>query len=257
MRGRAVHEQGLIRIRLLGRFQVWRADGSEVRPAEWRTGKTTDLLRLLALGNGHPLRPDRLVAWLWPDVPTDRARNSLRTATSRIRQTMGSPCIVRELGGIVLRGAWVDAVEFNQLVRSAHEAAAQGQHQRVLELCRAAEGLHQDEFHAYDDDSEWAAAERDELRRARRQMLGDAAEAALELDLFSEAADLASIAVRIDPSSEAAHRTLMRAYAAMGETARALQVFEALRERLAAELGADPSPQTRELHLNLLRDRGR
>jgi transcriptional regulator with AAA-type ATPase domain len=49
----------------------------------------------------------------------------------------------------------------------------------------------------------------------------------------------------------------MSASAAAGEPARALVAYETLRERLAEELGADLSPQTRELHLALLRQQDR
>ncbi len=46
----------------------------------------------------------------------------------------------------------------------------------------------------------------------------------------------------------------MSAVAAGGEHARALLAYAALRERLSAELGVDPAPQTRELHLAILRE---
>jgi DNA-binding SARP family transcriptional activator len=45
----------------------------------------------------------------------------------------------------------------------------------------------------------------------------------------------------------------MRAHASMGETAAALLDFESYRSRLAEELGADPSPETQALHVDILR----
>ena len=47
---------GSIEVRLLGRLQVRRADGTMVDNAEWRTGKTADLVRLLTLAAGRPVR---------------------------------------------------------------------------------------------------------------------------------------------------------------------------------------------------------
>ena len=84
-------------------------------------------------------------------------------------------------------------------------------------------------------------------------MLTEAATSALALELFREAVDLATIAARLDPTSEAAHRALMRGHAELGEVASALRAFETYRANLAEELGADPSPETRKLHLQLLR----
>ncbi len=57
-----------------------------------------------------------------------------------------------------------------------------------------------------------------------------------------------------DGLDEAAHRAYMSAATAAGEQGKALLAFAALRERLQAELGSDPAPQTRELHLAILRE---
>jgi DNA-binding SARP family transcriptional activator len=45
----------------------------------------------------------------------------------------------------------------------------------------------------------------------------------------------------------------MQALAAEGNSAEALGVYERLRTRLREDLGVAPSPQTQELHLQLLR----
>ena len=50
--GRGPEPADRIEVRLLGPLQVRRADGSLVHPQEWRTGKTVDLLRLLATRAG-------------------------------------------------------------------------------------------------------------------------------------------------------------------------------------------------------------
>ena len=88
------------------------------------------------------------------------------------------------------------------------------------------------------------------LRRARLT----AAEAALVTGDPGLAARYAEAAMAADGLDEAAHRLYMSAAAASGEQARALLAYAALRERLSAELGTDPAPQTRELHLAILRE---
>src|ERR671921_464271 len=54
--------------------------------------------------------------------------------------------------------------------------------------------------------------------------------------------------------AERANRALMRGYRGLGETSRALQVYERCRRTLADEVGADPSPSTQALHMELLSD---
>jgi DNA-binding SARP family transcriptional activator len=242
-----------LRVSILGDLEVRRPDGTLVGFDEFRTGKTMDLFRILALNNGRPVRLASVIDKLWPSVSLDRARTSLRTACSQIRRATGVNCIVRQNGGVLLRDAWVDAILFLNDVRHVHAAAQASRHRRVVDLTQAAERLYRGDFHAHNDDSPWARAERDHLAQARRGMLCDAAEAAIALEEHRAALDLAAAAVRIDRSSETAHRAMMRAHAGLGEIGSALRAFEACRTHLAEELGADPSAQTRALHLRLLR----
>src|SRR3954449_558089 len=107
-----MQERNLVRVCVLGDLRVTRRDGTDVRVEEWRTGKTRDLLRLLALGNGRPLRADRLTELLWPDVPTHRARNRLRTAASQIRVTLRDRSVEWHADGYLLKDAVVDAHQF-------------------------------------------------------------------------------------------------------------------------------------------------
>jgi SARP family transcriptional regulator, regulator of embCAB operon len=242
-----------IRVRVLGGLDVVRADATHVAVDEWGTGKTMDLMRLLALANGRPVRSASLIEKLWPDVTPERGRGSLRTASSRIRRAVGQNCIVRRPDGLVLTGAWVDAEEFVTQARLTHAAARELDHPRVLAMARATTILYRGGFQAHDDESSWARTERAHLSQHQHDMLRQAAESALALGLFREGLDFATEAVRIDRDSETAHRALMRAHAELGEIGTALRVFESYRAHLADELGADPSPQTRELHLRLLR----
>jgi DNA-binding SARP family transcriptional activator len=242
-----------LRIRLLGNLEVRRTDGSVVDHDEWRTGKTTDLLRILALNNGRAVRVTSVIDKLWPSVSPDRARASLRTACSQIRRATGVNCLVRQNGGLVLQGAWVDAILFLNDARRVHVAAQAGRNLRALDLTQAAERLYRGDFRAHNDEAAWARAEREHLAQCRRGMLYDAAEAAIAVGKYDNAVGLARQALQIDRSSEGAHRALMRAHALMGEIGSALRAFEDCRAHLAEELGVDPSSQTQALHLRLLR----
>ncbi len=242
-----------IQIRLLDQLDVRRQDGTQVDHDEWRTGKTVDLLRILALSNGRPVRLTTITERLWPDVTPDKARASARTAGSQIRRTLRSNCIVRQGDGILLQGAWVDVPVFIADTRRVRSLSRAGRHRRALDVARAAEGRYRDDFHAHDDESSWARAERASLVDARRSMLSHAADSAVAVADYLSALDFAGLAVSIDPTSEAAHRALMRSYAELGEIGRALHVYESLRTRLIEELGASPSEETRALHLHLLR----
>src|SRR5205823_900463 len=102
--------------------------------------------------------------------------------------------------------------------------------------------------------ADWADPAREQVRELLRRVRLAAAEASLATGDPQRAASYAEAAIAADPLDETAHRWYMSAAAAAGEQARALAAYEALRQRLGRELGADPAPRTRELHLAILRE---
>ena len=250
--GNGITTRDRAEIRMFGRLFVRRSNGEIVGADEWSTGKTADLLRLLALNGNRPVSVQSLIHKLWPDVQEDKAKASLRTAASRVRQVLGEPCIERSLGGLILRNAWSDVVTFQSIVHEMTAALRAGDHARVVERAREAEALYVADFEAYDDRSSWAVETRESLRLSRQSMLADAGDSALKLMWMRDAIDFSRSAIAEDMCFERPHRTLMRAHAALGEVELALRAFEHCRVALSQELGADPSPQTRALHIQIL-----
>jgi SARP family transcriptional regulator, regulator of embCAB operon len=64
-------------------------------------------------------------------------------------------------------------------------------------------------------------------------------------------------AYAVEPFDEVACQALMRAHAVAGNRAEALRVFARCRRLFRDELGAEPSPQTTETFLGILRSAGR
>src|SRR5262245_13219119 len=77
----------LLRVQLLGRFEVWRL-GTPIPAAEWRGQKTRDLLKILLLAGQHFVAKDQLVDWLWPGAPPEAAEANLRSAVSDLRRVL-------------------------------------------------------------------------------------------------------------------------------------------------------------------------
>ena len=241
-----------IEVRLLGPLQVRRADGSLVHPHEWRTGKTVDLLRLLATRAGEAVSVDEILEALWPQVDEQRGRGSLRNALGHLRKLLGHGAIERRPDGLVLRGAWVDSAALLALADEARRHARHGRLALAVKVAREADALHLGEFSTHDADALWAVPVRENLESRFREMTLDAAEHAVELGWMRDGLELGQRALEADVTSERAYRVLMRAYTGLGETERALRVYERCRAVLAEDLGLDPSPQTRALHLEIL-----
>lgn len=242
----------LVEVRLLGGLQVVRPDGTPVHEREWRTMKSADLLRLLAFSAGKPVPVPGLLDKFWPEVEVIRAKASLRTALTHIRGAIGRDSVLRSRNGLVLDNAWVDVSAYRMLASEARTCVRTGQHAELVRVARESESLYVADFEAYDNEAPWAIGARDSLTDLRKTLLSDAAESAVELRWFRDAVDFAESAIHADPGLERAHRALIRAYAGLGETERALRAFEQCRRNLASELGADPSPLTSSVHLQVL-----
>ena len=101
--------------------------------------------------------------------------------------------------------------------------------------------------------ADWAQPHRRELLRTHSTALEGASRAALAVGDATLALQRAEAAVTADPLREAANLLLVRAYAADGDPAGAVGAYAAFRDRLAGELGLDPSPEAEDLQRRLLR----
>ncbi len=238
-------------IRLFGRLWIRLGNGTVVPASQWTTGKTSDLLRLLAMRSDQIVSSASIIAKLWPDVPDAKGAASLHTATAQIRKVLGKNSIMRHLSGVQLQGCWVDVVAHRQLATVVAEAVRSRAYSAAVTAAKQAEALYVDDFHAHDDESEWASDIRDELRTRRKLMLVDAADSAIELGWMRDAIEMSTLAISLDACFERAHRSLMRAYAGIGETDSALRSYERCRRNLTTNLGAPPSPQTEALRKQL------
>ena len=223
------------------------------------------LLVLLALRAEQVVPAGLLIDELWGErLPAD-AGNALQALVSRLRRAVGEPAAVASSpAGYRLRinRDDIDVFRFERLAAQgraalgANPGAASALLGQALALWRG-EPLPDA---AETETGQAAIARLTELHLAATE---DRADAELRL---SEApgqnervrrliAELEGLLIAT-PTRETLAALLMRALAADGRRGTALQVYERTRERLADELGADPSPRLAALHLELLRDEG-
>ena len=173
-------------------------------------------------------------------------------ALSRLRSALREDPFDRDPRGPVLSGVWVDSQVFDELAARAHRSWGQAQPDEALAAAAEADSLCLSHL-VPDAGGGWATEYRERHNATHRELLGDAGEAALSLLRPREAAEFADRLVALDPFHERACRTLMLAATAIGEVDRALQAYQSCAKRLADELGADPSAQTRAVYLQVLR----
>ncbi|MEV4294574.1 BTAD domain-containing putative transcriptional regulator [Microbispora rosea] len=239
-----------MRVELLGPFEVRDHDGAVVEVPGIRLRA---LLAALALEPGRIVTRTRLVDWIWGRRPPADEANALQALVSRLRRVMPGGVIEADAGGYRLAVApdAVDVCRFEQLVGQARAAGPAARADLLRSALALWRGPAMADIALRDSDAFDAVVARlDELRLAA---LGDRVDADIRLgrgaELISELTEL----VAAHPLREGFVAALMRALAEAGRTAEALTVYQRTRERLAEELGADPSAELSALHTAVLR----
>ncbi|MGY1635323.1 BTAD domain-containing putative transcriptional regulator [Geodermatophilus sp. SYSU D00742] len=243
-----------LRVSVLGATRVTR-DGEELdlggrRPAE--------VLALLAAAEGRAVPADVLADRLWRGRPPATAATTLQGHVARLRRLLDPGRTGREATVLVTRGGGyaldlprtaVDAHAFADAVAAATvrgDAAAAG-------LLPAALALWQERpFADVADVPEVApvVARLEELHRGAVERL---AEARLALGGGAELVPDLAAAAAAEPLRERTAALLARALYRAGRQGEALDVLRSTRERIADELGLDPSRELRDLEAALLR----
>ncbi|MBI4545055.1 MAG: hypothetical protein HY703_07670 [Gemmatimonadetes bacterium] len=225
----------MFRLRLFGGVALEGPSG----PA---TGRVVQRRRLglLALVAGAPdgvISRDKLIAYLWPELETSRARHLLSDALYVLNKALAPGALVAAGDDVRLnpRLVWAD-------VRSFQELLARGALAQAVELYR---GPFLDGFFVggSGDFEEWAEAKRQEYDREFRkavETLACAAEAATD---FPGAARWWERLARHDPYDAALALRVLRAQAAAGDAQGALRSDRARRELIRREFGAEPEDE--------------
>jgi DNA-binding SARP family transcriptional activator len=241
------------RIQLCGALAV-ELDGRELT-SSLPGGQARVLFTYLTVTRALPSGRPELIEALWPYRPPGGADGALSALLSRLRSVLG-PEVVCGRSEIQIKlspDAWIDLEASEEAIHRAEAAVAQEDWARawgpaLVAMFTARRGFLPRE------DLPWADRYRQRLQEIHVAALECYAAVALGVG-GSELAPgerSARELVELAPYRERGHALLMEILAARGNTAEALRVYEALRQRLRDELGATPAPELRELQEQLL-----
>jgi predicted ATPase len=148
-------------IRLLGGFDA-DAGGAAVPERAWRLRKGRELVKLLALADGHRLHREQAMEALWPGRAPASSANNLNQAVHAARRALGQDSIVVR-DGLVMLDAAVDVDAFGAAAAAARREGTPEAYERAL----AAYGGELLPENRYDD---WAAAERERLAELHAEL---------------------------------------------------------------------------------------
>ena len=239
-----------LRVRVLGGFALVR-DGEPIR----FTGKTQqrplDLLKLLVALGGKDVDTQQQMAALWPDADGAAAKTSFDSALFRLRKLLDVDNALVLAGGKLSLDrtcAWTDVWTFEAALEAA-ERAGEGDATNTFPA-RVARRL----LDAYPgallgtEEEPWIAKPRDALRaRFVRTLMRIGEQLERQAERIT-AIDTYRRGLEADNLAEPLYRGLMRALAATGDQAEALNAFRRCRELLSIVLGVKPSAETERLH---------
>ena len=228
----------MIRLRTLGPLELRGSDGQELR-AVLAQPKRVALLAYLALATPRgPHRRDTLLALFWPEHDAEHARNSLSQSVHVLRRSLGADVVVSRNGDTLSLdrgGLWCDAITFEDALDAGRVAEA-------VELYR---GDLLAGFHVADapDFEQWLETQRAQLAgRFAKALEAVAEEREAAGDFEGAVAWWRRLAARDRYSSRSALR-LMRALAAAGDPAAAVQHSRVHETLLREELDIMPDPE--------------
>jgi TolB-like protein/DNA-binding SARP family transcriptional activator/Tfp pilus assembly protein PilF len=235
-----------IRLRLFGSPSLSDSDGRLCGPEIQR--HRLALLALLTLAPGRSLSRDKLLAYLWPERDTDRARQLLNQAVYRIRKALGDESILSRGEDLQLNldVVSVDVADFESAVVAGDDERAVALHQGPF-----LDGFFLNETAEFE---QWVTRTRDRLAGLYAQRLEALAEAAEARGDHERAIGWWKASAAHDPLDSRVAVRLIQALDAAGNRAAALRHATVHERLLQEEMGIEPAPEVAALVERLRRE---
>lgn len=236
----------MIDLQLLGGLAVAPQDSSTGSPAPRR--RALALLALVAAAP-QPVPREKVLALLWPESDSTRARNSLRQTIFALRRDLNEDIFLPESrSGLQLDPAHirVDLWEFRDaMARDVPSDAVAAYRGPFLD------GFHVPGLSVF---SQWAESERDVVARQYAAALDALARRAHCDGRYDDAVEWRRRIAAGDPLDARAALALLQALAAAGDRAGALKQAAAHERLVREELETEPDPVISEFATSLRRD---
>jgi len=251
---------GAVQFGILGNLEGRRAG----HPLELGPAKQRIVLGLLLCQANHVVSVAALGEALWDDAPPRTAHKNLQVYLSAIRRLISSGSggfeaeaatrLVRRPPGYLLQITpdQLDALRFHELAAAGRLAVRGGDAVVAAGLLGRAIGLWRGPALPELASSPAIAAEADRLYEHYLAVYEDWAETKLRLGQHADIVDAVEHLARRHPFRERLRQAQMLALYRSGRQAEALAQFDAMRQRLAGDLGLDPSPVMLRLYESML-----
>jgi DNA-binding SARP family transcriptional activator/ATP/maltotriose-dependent transcriptional regulator MalT len=245
------------RIKLFGGLEV-RIGDHVVADRDWRKRKARLLFAMLVVKQGADVPRDIILEHLWPEMDETRARNNLYVVWSAMKSALmpdaekSTQCPFMESVGGVCRAVSAtmrsDVDEFEAANSKARVAVDEGRIEAAARSYERMAEIYRGPLLPGDLYEDWF----DDARTHYRTEFGDAmlraANLLTSIDEQPRAIHLLRRAIAQDPWREDLYQEALKRQIEVGQRGAAIETYISCKDRLAEDLGLDPSQATRQLY---------
>jgi TolB-like protein/DNA-binding SARP family transcriptional activator len=227
------------RLRLLGRVELSGPDGPVALPNK----KLAGLLAYFACTAPTPQHREKLATLLWGSHFEGQARQNLRQALFRLRRALGEDVLLGDGEQVCLAPGALDcdATKLEALIRDG------GRDTLAAAVDLYAGRLLADVSVKEETWTDWLNGEQQRLESLALDAMVKLGDLELQSGLPDRALAVANKSISINGLREDAHRLLIRAFAAAGRRADALNHYQLFVDLLKRELNVEPDDTTKQL----------
>ena len=201
------------------------------------------LLALLAVAPNYTLSSELIMGTLWPDSPTDKARNSFDTALSRLRKVLETvfgkqvrrDYLILEKGMLLLRNLRIDIDDFSSQLEASRRHLQRRNFWQAELAFRRADRYWGGEFLAGFELEADLPYQREQYNRMRLEQLEGLARLLLARRNGTEAERVLQLGLAFDSTHDGLVRKLIDLYQQRKDTRSIHQLVEKYRRALQAE----------------------
>ena len=251
-------------VNMLGPVGIVRDPARPLGADAWPTRRARDILCFIVSRRHHRASKDTIIDTFWGETDFEAVEKNFHPTVSHIRKALNSNQPLKQNFLLYRDGDYqlnpefsyrIDIEEFDRLVSQGESARRARQFDQYTQYCESALRLYRGEFMqgSYDP---WVEEQRTYYREQYLSLLESLAAVAQKAADWPQVMQLAQLIIHDDPFREDIHCMVMRAHAAVGNRGAVKDHFETVKKLLEAELGVEPSAETKKLFRQLIAESG-
>jgi len=248
-------------INMLGPVEIQRDPTRPLAVDAWTTRRSRDILCFIASRRHHRASKDTIIDTFWGETDFEVVEKNFHPTVSHIRKALNSNQPLKQNFLLYRDGDYqlnpefsyrIDLEEFDRLLSEGENARRAREFDRSVAAYENAVALYRGEFMqgSYEP---WVEEQRTYYREQYLRLLEALAGVAQKTGDWPKSMRLAQRILHEDQFREDIHCLILRAHAAMGNRGALKDHFEGLKRLFQAELGVEPSSETKKLYEELRR----